>query len=48
LQSYASHSLKNIFDVNGLDLQKVAKAFGFSVPPKVNLNISTSGRDKKK
>ena len=44
LQSYASHSLKNIFDVNALDLQKVAKAFGFTVPPNVNVNISASGK----
>jgi ATP-dependent RNA helicase DDX18/HAS1 len=41
LQAYASHSLKGIFDVGALDLQKVAKAFGFSVPPSVNLTIGT-------
>jgi ATP-dependent RNA helicase DDX18/HAS1 len=39
LQSYASYSLKKIFDVNQLDLTKVGKAFGFAVPPRVNLNI---------
>jgi ATP-dependent RNA helicase DDX18/HAS1 len=39
LQAYASHSHKEIFDVHKLDLQKVAKAFGFTVPPKVNLSI---------
>ncbi|KAF9451799.1 DEAD-domain-containing protein [Macrolepiota fuliginosa MF-IS2] len=39
LQSYASYSLKKIFDVNQLDLAKVGKAFGFAVPPRVNLNI---------
>eukprot|EP01104_Vermistella_antarctica_P009979 TRINITY_DN2630_c0_g1_i1.p1 TRINITY_DN2630_c0_g1~~TRINITY_DN2630_c0_g1_i1.p1 ORF type:complete len:657 (-),score=185.47 TRINITY_DN2630_c0_g1_i1:1634-3604(-) len=39
IQSYASHSLKNIFNVHVLDLQQVAKGFGFSAPPKVNLNI---------
>merc|ERR1712137_930154 len=37
LQSYASHSLKETFNVNELDLQKVAKSFGFSVPPRVDL-----------
>jgi ATP-dependent RNA helicase DDX18/HAS1 len=47
LQSYASHSLKNIFNANVLDLQKVASAFGFSVPPNVNINISASGKTKK-
>ncbi|KAH9941419.1 P-loop containing nucleoside triphosphate hydrolase protein [Amylocystis lapponica] len=39
LQSYASYSLKNIFDVNALDLTKVAKAFGLAVPPRVNVNV---------
>lgn len=39
LQAYASHSLKTIFNVKELDLQKVAKAFGFTVPPKVNLSM---------
>lgn len=41
LQSYASYSLKKIFDVNALDLAKVGKAFGFSVPPRVNVNLGT-------
>lgn len=39
LQAYASYSLKKIFDVNSLDLTKVGKSFGFSVPPRVNVNI---------
>jgi len=39
LQSYASHSLKETFNVNELDLQKVAKSFGFTVPPRVDLNL---------
>ncbi|KAI8639781.1 ATP-dependent RNA helicase HAS1 [Parasitella parasitica] len=37
LQAYSSFSLKKIFDVHNLDLAKVAKAFGFASPPKVNL-----------
>ena len=36
LHSYASHSLKHIFDVHELDLVAVAKSFGFTVPPKVS------------
>ncbi|KAL1921414.1 uncharacterized protein VTP21DRAFT_11130 [Calcarisporiella thermophila] len=44
LQAYASYSLKKIFDVNELDLAKVGKAFGFPVPPKVNINIGASGK----
>ena len=42
LQAYASHSLKHVFNVNELDLQKVAKSFGFTVPPSVNLSMSCS------
>jgi ATP-dependent RNA helicase DDX18/HAS1 len=44
LQAYASHSLKKVFDVNALDLQKVGRAFGFTVPPRVNLLIGASGK----
>jgi len=39
LQAYASYSLKAIFDVNKLDLAKVGKAFGFTVPPRVNITM---------
>ena len=40
MQSYAQHSLKTVFNVHALDLTAVAKSFGFSVPPKVQLKIS--------
>jgi ATP-dependent RNA helicase DDX18/HAS1 len=52
LQSYASYSLKKIFNVDALDLAKVAKSFGFAVPPRVNVNIGGgtggTGRSGKK
>lgn len=38
LHSYATHGLKDIFEVNKLDLNKVARAFGFTKPPMVNLS----------
>ncbi|KAG9301508.1 hypothetical protein G9A89_008360 [Geosiphon pyriformis] len=47
LMAYASYSLKSIFNVNHLDLQKVGKAFGFPVPPRVNINIGASGKEPK-
>ncbi|KAK2733146.1 ATP-dependent RNA helicase [Myotisia sp. PD_48] len=48
LQAYASHSLRSVFDVNKLDLVKVAKGFGFSTPPRVDITLGASmGRDKK-
>ncbi|XP_055848743.1 probable ATP-dependent RNA helicase pitchoune [Episyrphus balteatus] len=39
VRAYDSHQLKTIFDVNTLDLQTVAKSFGFLVPPVVDLKI---------
>lgn len=39
IHAYAAHSHKDCFDVNALDLASVAKAFGFSAPPKVDLNL---------
>lgn len=48
LLSYSAHSLKDIFDVHQLDLVKVGKSFGFTVPPKVSLNLSHSGNKKRK
>lgn len=48
LQAYASHSLRSVFDVNKLDLVKVAKGFGFSTPPRIDIQLGSSlGRDKK-
>ena len=48
LQAYASHSLKKIFDINALDLAKVARAFGFLAPPNVNITLGVSGKKPKK
>lgn len=48
LQAYASHSLRTVFDVNKLDLVKVAKSFGFQTPPRVDITLGASmSRDKK-
>lgn len=47
LLSYASHSHKDIFKVLELDLQSVGKAFGFSVPPRVDLNLSAKDSGKR-
>lgn len=48
LQAYASHSLRSVFDVHKLDLVKVAKSFGFSTPPRIDISLGASlSRDKK-
>jgi len=48
LRSYASHSLKDTFDVNQLDLRKVATSFGLTVPPKVDLNVAHNDHDSQR
>ena len=40
LQAYASHKLKDIYNVNNLDLLKIARSFGLDVPPKVHLSTT--------
>ncbi|KAJ9389624.1 hypothetical protein DTO063F5_2117 [Paecilomyces variotii] len=48
LHAYASHSLRSVFDINKLDLKKVAKSFGFTTPPRVDITLGASmSRDKK-
>ena len=40
LHAYMSHSLKDAFDIKEIDLQKAAKSFGLTAPPRVDLDIS--------
>ncbi|KAI0484602.1 ATP-dependent RNA helicase HAS1 [Xylariaceae sp. FL0804] len=48
LNAYASHSLRTVFDVHKLDLAKVAKSFGFTTPPRIDLTLGSSmSRDRK-
>lgn len=44
LQSYASHGMKDIFNVHELDLNAVAASFCFDNPPRVNLNMMGSAK----
>ena len=46
LLAYASHAHKDIFNVHALDLQGVGNAFGFTVPPRVEINLSARGDRK--
>lgn len=51
LLAYNSHHLKDVYNVHQLDLALAAKSFGFSMPPKVNINIESKagkGRNKMK
>jgi ATP-dependent RNA helicase DDX18/HAS1 len=48
LHAYAAHSLRSVFDVNSLDLVKVARSFGFPAPPRVDIALGASmAKDKK-
>jgi ATP-dependent RNA helicase DDX18/HAS1 len=42
--AYSSHGLKHIFNVYDVDLAGVAKSFGFSAPPRVQLNLKATGQ----
>ncbi|XP_056145125.1 ATP-dependent RNA helicase DDX18 [Lampris incognitus] len=42
VRAYDSHSLKQIYSVNTLNLPMVAVSFGFKVPPYVDLNVNSS------
>ncbi|XP_025098823.1 ATP-dependent RNA helicase HAS1-like [Pomacea canaliculata] len=48
IRAYASHSLKSVYNVENLDLQKVAKSFGFTVPPFVDINVNSSRSSQKR
>ncbi|XP_062051776.1 ATP-dependent RNA helicase DDX18-like [Lepus europaeus] len=49
IRAYDSHSLKQIFNVNSLNLPQVALSFGFKVPPFVDLNVnSNEGKQRKR
>lgn len=39
IRAYQAHALKDCFDVTKLDLARIAKSFGFSSPPKIDLNM---------
>lgn len=48
LQSYASHSMKEIFNVHELDLTAVATSFCFDNPPRVNLSMMGSAKGERR
>ncbi|XP_021193906.3 probable ATP-dependent RNA helicase pitchoune [Helicoverpa armigera] len=48
LRAYDSHHLKTIFDIDTIDLAKVSKSFGFTVPPAVELKVANKGPPQKR
>lgn len=48
LRAYDSHHLKTIFDIDTIDLAKVSKSFGFTVPPAIELKVTNKGPPQKR
>ncbi|KAK6628569.1 hypothetical protein RUM43_002384 [Polyplax serrata] len=46
VRAYDSHHLKTIYDVNNLDVAKVALSFGFTVPPLIDLQVGSVRSDR--
>lgn len=46
--AYNSHQHKDIFNVHTLDLQAVARSFGFNTPPRINLQLESKAAHVRK
>jgi len=44
LLSYASHSFKEVYNVFDVDVTKVARSFGLTIAPRINLNINVPNK----
>jgi hypothetical protein len=40
--------MRDIYDVNKLDLQKIAYSYGLTAPPRVNLAVKVNGKTARK
>ncbi|GAW81722.1 ATP-dependent RNA helicase HAS1 [Plasmodium gonderi] len=47
LNGYITYALKDVFDVNNLNLLLTSKNFGLEVPPKVDLNLKLNVKKRK-
>lgn len=48
IRAYDSHALKDVFDINSLNLVEVARSFGFMNPPFVDLPVSHKVKKEQK
>merc|ERR1712038_414395 len=44
VRAYESHSLKQIYDVQNIDLKAVGASFGFTVPPHIDIGVAPSNK----
>ncbi|KEG02581.1 ATP-dependent RNA helicase HAS1, putative [Plasmodium vinckei vinckei] len=47
LNGYVTYALKDVFDINNLNLMLTSKNFGLDAPPKVDLNLKFNVKKKK-
>ncbi|CXI66290.1 ATP-dependent RNA helicase HAS1, putative [Plasmodium berghei] len=47
LNGYVTYALKDVFDINNLNLMLTSKNFGLDTPPKVDLNLKFNAKKKK-
>ncbi|VTZ69287.1 ATP-dependent RNA helicase HAS1, putative [Plasmodium chabaudi chabaudi] len=47
LNGYVTYALKDVFDINNLNLMLTSKNFGLDTPPKVDLNLKFNVKKKK-
>ncbi|KAL7675507.1 hypothetical protein ACOME3_001776 [Neoechinorhynchus agilis] len=48
VRAYASHAMKDVYDIGNLNLKEVAKSFGFNVPPIVPFDVGAPSKRKTK
>lgn len=46
IRAYDAHNLKEIFNVENVDLAKAALSFGFTVPPAIDLSVGSSKQNR--
>lgn len=46
IRAYEAHHLKDIFNVETIDLAKAAASFGFTVPPAVDIGFSSAKQNR--
>lgn len=46
IRAYDAHHLKDAFNIETLDIAKAAQAFGFTVPPSVDVGVHSSNKNR--
>lgn len=46
VRAYDAHHLKDIFNIESVDLAKAAISFGFTTPPAIDLSVNSSKQNR--